>query len=381
MSGTSRIFHLTDDFSPQSGVTGMITQLDRYLAAKGWASTVVVPQGERRPAPPNNFVTFPLAWGGVWRFPRGLKSYLREMGREPGVVFHLHGVWMGFQWLAARAAQRYRTPLLLSPHGMLNRWHLRHLGFQELRKIIYWHTIAYRAFCQIPVIHAITSRERDELAGWFPGQSITVIPNALDLEEMDRLQSKAGEEAPPPGDEPYILFLGRLHPVKGIELLIEAFARSIADSRRFRLLIVGPDSDPGYTAGLKALVGKLGLENRVGFRGAVGGAQKVALYRHAWAFCAPSRTEVMGLVNLEAASLKIPVVTTHETGLSDWQEGGGVLVPPQVEALSRALKQVFSWSASERQDRGEKLRQLVERRYSWEAVGPQWLELYASLLN
>ena len=76
---------------------------------------------------------------------------------------------------------------------------------------------------------------------------------------------------------------------------------------------------------------------------------------------------------------ELPVVTTHETGLCGWEAGGGLLVHPQVEELSRALKQVFSWSDRERQDRGQKLRQLVERRYSWQAVGPQWLELYSSL--
>jgi glycosyltransferase involved in cell wall biosynthesis len=89
----------------------------------------------------------------------------------------------------------------------------------------------------------------------------------------------------------------------------------------------------------------------------------------------------MGLVNLEAAALRVPVVTTHETGLGGWEEAGGVLVHPQVEELSCALQKVFSWSETERQDRGQKLRQLVERRYSWQAVGPQWLELYSSMIG
>ena len=198
---------------------------------------------------------------------------------------------------------------------------------------------------------------------------------------MDSLLANAGDESSPSVDEPYLLFLGRLHPVKGIELLIEAFAKCIREiKRKFRLLIVGPESDPSYTAKLKSLVRLLGVEEKVIFLGPVFGPQeKLSLYRHAWAFCAPSQTEVMGLVNLEAASVELPVVTTHETGLWDWEEGGGLLVHPQVEELSRALKQVFSWSDSERRDRGRKLRQLVERRYSWQAVGPQWLELYASL--
>ena len=132
---------------------------------------------------------------------------------------------MGFQWSAAQAARQQKIPALLSPHGMLNRWHLRHWGFNELRKLVYWHTLAYPAFRHIPLIHAVTPRERDEMATWLPGQCIQVIPNAIDLEAIDRLRATAGDESAPPVSEPYVLFLGRLHPVKGIELLIEAFAQ------------------------------------------------------------------------------------------------------------------------------------------------------------
>jgi glycosyltransferase involved in cell wall biosynthesis len=380
----SHIYHITDDFSSESGVTGMIMQLTRYLAAQGWASTILTAAGRASPVPPDvNLVKFPLVARGVWRFPQGLKSYLQQLARLRGPMLHLHGVWMGFQWSAARVALHPKVPVLLSPHGMLNRWHLRHLGFKELRKLIYWHTVAYPAFRHIPLIHAVTPRERDELAQWLPGQSIKVIPNAIDLEAMDALLANVGEESSPLVDEPYLLFLGRLHPVKGIDLLVEAFAKAIQGIRcKFRLLIVGPESDPSYAAKLKSLVRLLGVEEKVIFLGPVFGPQKkLSLYRHAWAFCAPSQTEGMALVNLEAAAVRLPVVTTHEAGPCGWKEGGGVLVHPQVEELSRALKQVFSWSDRERRDRGQKLRQLVERRYSWQAVGPQWLELYSSLVG
>jgi glycosyltransferase involved in cell wall biosynthesis len=360
----------------------MITQLTRYLASQGWATTILSPDKQASPIPSDvDLIKFPLVLGEVWRFPRGLKSYLQLLSQSSGPILHLHGVWMGFQWVAARVAYRQSTPVLLSPHGMLNSWHLKQRGFNTLRKLIYWRTVAYAAFRHIPLIHAVTPRERDELAQWFPGQGIKVIPNAIDVEALDNLRSNPENNSSPVIDEPYLLFLGRLHPVKGIDLLIQAFAKGIQGiNRKFRLIIAGPSSDPAYSAKLQSLVNLLGVEGQVTFLGPVVGPQKkLYLYRHAWAFCAPSHTEVMGLVNLEAASAELPVITTHETGLCGWEEGGGLLVHPQVEELSRALIKVFSWSDHERQDRGQKLRQLVERRYSWQAVGPQWLELYSSL--
>lgn len=382
MNEARHIFHLTDEFSPQSGVTGMIKQLAGYLAGQGWATTILAgEEGADRVPRQVNFKNFPLAAGGIWRYPKGLRSYLESLAPAPGKVFHLHGVWMGFQWLAGRVALRQGTPALLSPHGMLNSWHLQNLGFNSLKKLAYWWTVAHPAFRHIPKIHAVTPLERDELAGYFPGQAIEVIPNAIDLGEMDGLLSRLGDEAVPGVEEPYLLFLGRLHPVKGLDLLIRAFAAGLPGAAgKFRLVIAGPEEVCSYAGSLKSLVKELGIEEKVSFLGPVYGSRKLSLYQKAWAFCAPSRSEVIGLVNLEAAAVKLPVVTTYGTGLCGWEEAGGILVQPRVEELSRALEQVFSWSESERQERGEKLRQLVERRYSWQVVGPQWLELYASLI-
>jgi hypothetical protein len=76
--------------------------------------------------------------------------------------------------------------------------------------------------------------------------------------------------------------------------------------------------------------------------------------------CSPSHSEAVGMVNLEAAAASIPVITTHNTGLYDWEVGGGILVQPQTEELTKALTQVFSWIQRERNERGRRLRQLVE---------------------
>ena len=118
----------------------------------------------------------------------------------------------------------------------------------------------------------------------------------------------------------------------------------------------------------------------VEFLGAVQGDQKWVLLRRAQVFCLPSPSEVIGMVNLEAAACRTPVITTQATGLPGaWAEAGGVLAQPSVPSLEQALSQAVHWTSQERLARGEGLHNLIETTYSWKATSPQWIELYQRL--
>ena len=93
----------------------------------------------------------------------------------------------------------------------------------------------------------------------------------------------------------------------------------------------------------------------------------------------PSHSEVIGLVNLEAADNFLPSITTHQTGLRDWTEGGGLLISPEVIPLSNALIEASFWTSEEQFDRGVASRSLVKTRYSWDAVMPLWESLYCQI--
>ncbi len=93
----------------------------------------------------------------------------------------------------------------------------------------------------------------------------------------------------------------------------------------------------------------------------------------------PSHSDVVGMVNLEAAACRTPTITTHETGLWDWEAGGGLLIRPNESDLRQALVRASSWSDTERVAQGEASRDLVKRRYSMDVVGEQWLTLYRDL--
>jgi glycosyltransferase involved in cell wall biosynthesis len=227
----------------------------------------------------------------------------------------------------------------------------------------------------ITVQHAITQRDRDALYSIYPHDRIEVIPNFVDLGTLDReLASVHGQSG-----EPYVLYLGRLHPTKGIDLLIEAFGRASL-ARNWRLLVVGPTVDQSYTDRLRRLIAASPRADRIEIRDAVWEpAAKYRLMRDAWVMAVPSHTEVISLVKLEASACATPTITTKATGLTDWAEGGGILIEPALAPLTQALSDAARWSDDERKQRGLASRRLIERRYSERAVMPRWMDLYRSL--
>lgn len=236
---------------------------------------------------------------------------------------------------------------------------------------VYWKLFAYPALSSANVIHAITPLEQQHLHDLFPSSRIEVIPNAIDLDEYPDTESGQPERL--------ILFVGRIEPKKGVDILLNAFAAAHISSD-WRVAIMGPVWSNEYQAELGKIVDENGLGDRVSFLGPVFGEEKRRWMRKAWLLAAPSHSEVVGLVNLEAAAYCVPSITTHQTGLDDWANGGGLLIQPDVEQMRAALEQTCAWSDSERDERGRASRRLVSERYSWDAVLPQWISLYESLV-
>ncbi len=375
-----RVLHVTEDHSAaNTGITFALDALTRCVPENIQPAIACVGADTVPLRPGVDLHIFPThGVASLWRYSPGAAQ---ELGRViAGVdVVHLHGLWMWPQWSAARQAARLRKPFVITSHGMLQPWMWQRQSWpHRLKKYLYWNAFAYPAFRRANVIHALTPREATILQNYFPNQTIEVIPHGIDLEAADREMAELPLDDA--GDPPYFLFVGRLHPGKGVDLLIRAFAR--LPERNFLLKIAGPTQqrERTYAEMVHKLVENLGLEDRVIFTGEVKGRDKWALYRNAWSFCLPSFSEVIGLVNLEAAAARIPVITTYETGIVDeWNRCGGILIHSNEEAIYQALSLAQSWSQGERQERGKAMRALVEKQFSWRRVGQQWAEIYQRL--
>ncbi len=371
-----RVIHVTEDLTAAGGgVTAAVMELANHLRSVGLEQEILtVAPGGKTSGSPEGVASAPLApWGHSWRYSPSFAQLLEARTRAPDGLLHLHGIWMAPQLTAARLARRTGLPCVLSPHNMLGSWFWRDGLLRRAKKTAYWNLIGGPVFNRLPVIHALTTIEEREMRRFFPKPRIEVIPNGLDLHNVDRDLDAAGRA---PVDGRYILFLARLHPVKGLELLIDAFAR-IPKELRCRLLIAGPAISASYLAELKRRA--LGLQPWVTFTGEVPARDRWAFLKHAWLVCAPSFSEGISMSALEAMASSVPVVTSHAAGLPDVPEGGGLLINPTVHELEAALIKALRWPEADRQARGTAARKLMERRYSWDVVARRYLDFYETL--
>ena len=355
-----QIIHIAEDISLSSGgLRSMITALDQYLNNQvDFTSEILTLKKES-----HDSYQLVNSKTNPWNYSKDYKASLINAVSSNGCL-HLHGVWMYPQYIASKIAQKKGLNTVITSHGMLEPFLLKDKG---LKKNIYLKLFLQNIFKRTNVLHAITANEKDNLYRLTGHKNIIEIPNLINFSNEVTFQYEPKEE--------YLLFLGRFHKVKGIDLLVNAFNK--IENKKIKLYLAGFENE--YC---KEILNKLklnGLSDRVKYCGEVKGEEKNKLFANAKAFIAPSYSEVIGMVNLEAATFGTPVITTYNTGLSkEWNNNGGILINPIQDELIQALNIVSDMSQEERYDRGYSLRNFVYNNYSWQKKGHLWNELYLS---
>ncbi len=296
-----------------------------------------------------------------------------ELAGEHAFV-HLHGVWEPALHAAARAARATRTPHALTPHGMLTPYSLRSKRWKKRLALALGarSTLRHAAF-----LHALNPHEADELRSLAFGPPAEVLPNGIFLEELEPRPAPGTfrGEHPELGDDPYVLFLARLHQIKGIDVLIDGFARLAERMPGVRLVVAGPDE--GYREACVAAVASAGLANRVHLTGPIYGPAKRAALVDAAAFCLPSRHEGFSIAITEALAFGLPVVISDRCNFDAVAEvGAGVIVPLEGEAVAAALAGVLG-DAGRAAAMGKAGRRLIAERFTWPVIARRLAETYA----
>lgn len=256
-------------------------------------------------------------------------------------VLHLHGLWRPRNSQLAALARRMSKPYVLSPHGMLNYWAMAPRW--AVHKTLYFRLFERRNLLAARTVHATANAEYETARRWVAKERLRVIPLVIGLgtAELPGAALFAREHPEIEPDKPRILMLGRLHPHKRPELVIEAVAAVRRAGLACQLLFAG-SGDPSYLARLRRLAIRHGIGKVTHFLGIIEGTMKCSLYQFADLLALPTRRENFGLVLFECLACGTPVVTTR--GADTWwqieKSGGGRIIEPTVGALSQGIAEL-----------------------------------------
>jgi glycosyltransferase involved in cell wall biosynthesis len=314
------------------------------------------------------------AHGKLSRYPALEKELIAEVSGAD--VVHIHAIWEEMQHRAARVAHKLERPYVMTPHGMLDPWNLTK---SRWAKKLYMAVRTRPDVRQAAMLHFTSEIERDVVSRLGFDRPAVVEPLGVNAHEFSNPPPRGTFRARHPqqlGERPMILFLGRVHYGKGLEILVPALTQMKRTDAV--LVIAGPDAD-GYSAKIRKLAPPQVLARMI-FTGMVGGDDRLAVLCDADVLALPSYHENFGLAVIESLAVGTPVVISDQVYLHPEIARGGVggVVPMDATALARELDrwlgdEALRWEASRRAPA------FVRERYDWDTIARRWVGHYAKL--
>lgn len=346
------VLRLNDALRPL-GVSTEIACLDRSDA--DWIGRVADP-------------VHPLGSGPApFRFSRGFAGWIKE-NRDRYDVVVVNGIWNYSSfgtWLGLHGG---RTPYVAFTHGMLDPWFREAYPRKHALKQLYWRACEGRVLRDAKYVLFTSDEERrvaDSSLYRERGHDRVVAFGTADAPPPGPALTQALQEAVPGlGGKPFLLFLGRLHPKKGCDLLIPAFAAVSELWPDLHLVVAGPD-ETGIEAELKVLARSHGMADRVHFPGMLLGNAKWGALRGAEALCLPSHQENFGVVVAESMACERPVLISDKVNI--WREvldsEAGFVGPDTLEGTIATLRSFLSLTAEERERLRARARACFDARF------------------
>jgi len=289
-----------------------------------------------------------------------------EVAAKDGAILHMHGLWRMPNVYPGLIAARTGAPLLLSPRGMLGG---PALEFSARQKRIFWHIWQKRALLALKCVHVTAQSELEDVRAFGLTAPVAIIPNGIDVPEQPLMVTRRETSLR------QVLHLGRIHPKKGIDQLLRAWALIDDTQANWELRIIGP-SERGYAEKLQALAKQLDIKN-VRFEGPIYGDEKMRAYADADLFILPTLHENFGMVIAEALAQGTPVISTKG---APWEglvsERCGWWVEHGPDALAAAIKEAMALSSAERSRMGARGRDWMRRDFSWGAIAQKMGGVY-----
>jgi len=369
-----RHLHFTQSLEPlEGGGLGTSTvSLHRQMLKLGFESRLCATFSGAPCVPAEETIQFRRVGPGFLYMSPQLLRRADDLVSKSDVV-HGHGLYVGPNQAFGHAARRRQKPLVYHVHGMFEPYILNRSRWKKKVAHLLFEDANFRHAC---LWRALTSKEADQIRARGIDAPIVVVPNGVDLHELARPETDDRQLRPLTQIDPRLraLFLGRLHPKKGLDLLLPAWARVNRFHNDWKLLIAGPDEN-GYKASLQSAVTSLQLDSTVEFIGPVTGKAKAALLHSASLFILPSYSEGFPMSLLEAMACSVPVVATSACNFPELaQAEAGWECDPCLSSLTGALELALAAGPAERRQRGARGKQLVELNYTWPIIVQRLLE-------
>jgi glycosyltransferase involved in cell wall biosynthesis len=380
-----KILHVIDCYPPTRAFTGppaVVHRLCRELARQGVDVRVVTTNsdGSRKLEVPTNRWTeyegVPVYYGNRWGWNGQLSPAMRRRiwrdTREADLV-HVTFIYSWTLLSAGGACRRHGVPLVISPRGSFAP---EAQAWRAWKKRLFMALGGSRTLAMASAFHATTAEEEEHIRALYPGTRVGRVPNGVEFPDDEQLAEwKRG------ATEDLVLFLGRFHPHKNIDLLIRAWARIADRLPKAFLVLAGPDFE-GFETDLRALAQNLGLGKRVRFVGRKDGEDKSVLLARARVLILPSKSENFGNVVVEALAHGTPVITSRGT---PWSEavarGCGWWVEAREDALAAALEGALRAGPQRLSAMGAVGRLWMREAFSWPAVANGMRSFYDTVVG
>lgn len=306
----------------------------------------------------------------------------QAFGYAPGLIggiqalrpdsIQLHGIWQYISIAVARASRTLGCPYVVNAHGMLDPWAVRNSSWKK--RIAAW-LYERKNLAGAACLRALCRSEADSIRAFGLRNSICVVPNAIDVPlESD---AQAWGPSPFPRDRRILLYLGRIHPKKGLIHLLDAWAE-VQNT-------LPPGVDPwclaiaGWEQGtheqrLRRQAADLGISGSVAFLGPQFDKRKAACYRHCDAFVLPSFSEGLPMVVLEAWAHGKPVLMTPQCNLPQgFTNRAAIRIETGAASIAEGIRQLFALAPAQREEIGQRGLALVKEEFSWPRVAEKML--------
>lgn len=292
-------------------------------------------------------------------------------------LIHQHGIWLPNSLLSKRFRKKSGKHVIIQPHGYLEPFRLK---LSKAKKKVAYFAYEKENLLNCSLLLACSEQEAINLKEILPQKEIAIISNGIPESFLNTPMSNKFNA--PSADKKIMLFLSRIHPLKGLERFLKVINLiGVEEFNEWQFIIAGFE-EVNHESHLKSLVKELNLDKFVTFVGPKYGQEKIDLISYSDLFVLPTFNENYGIVIAEALAREIPVLTTKGTPWKELQTMNcGFWVNNDEEGIEKGLREILGMSSIELKTMGKNGKKLIKYRYTWEQTAADTKALYDWVLG